>query len=92
MVMITFLENIITGDEIWVYGYDVKTKVQSSQWVSKTKKQPKKACQVRSHVKVMLTVFFDSEGVVHYEFLPQGRTVNKKYYLGVMQCLREAVR
>jgi histone-lysine N-methyltransferase SETMAR len=39
----------------------------------------------------MLTVFFDSEGVVHYEFLPQGRTVNE-YYLEVMQRVREAVR
>jgi transposase len=40
----------------------------------------------------MLTVFFDSEGVVHYEFLPKGRTVNKEYYLEVMQRLREAVK
>ena len=37
-----FLKNIITGDETWVYGYDVETKVQSSQWVSKTSPQPKK--------------------------------------------------
>jgi hypothetical protein len=86
------LKNIITGDETWVYGYDVETKVQSSQWVSKMSLRPKKARQVRSHVKVMLTVFFDSEGVVHFKFLPQGRTVNKEYYLEVMQCLREAVR
>jgi transposase len=47
---------------------------------------------VRSQVKVMLTVFFYSEGVVNYEFLPQGRTVNREYYLEVMQRLREAVR
>ena len=47
---------------------------------------------MRSHVKLMLTVFFDSEGVVHYEFLPQGRTVNKDYYLEVIQRLREEVR
>ena len=60
-----FLKNIITVDETWVYGYDVETKVQSSQWVSKTSLRPKKARQVRSHVKVMLTVFFYSEGVVH---------------------------
>ena len=73
MVMIT-LRNIITGDETWVYGYDVETKVRSSQRVSKTSPRPKKARQVRSHVKVMLTVFFDSEGGVQYEFLPQGRT------------------
>ena len=86
------LKNIITGDKTWVYGYDVETKVQSSQWVSETSPRPKKARQVRSHVKVMLTAFFDSEGVVHYEFLPRDRTVNKVYYLEVMQRLREAVR
>ena len=26
------LQRVITGDESWVYGYDVKTKAQSSQW------------------------------------------------------------
>jgi len=87
-----FLKSIITGDETWVYGYDVETKVQSLQWVSKMSPRPKKSRQVHSHVKVMLTVFFDSEGVVHYEFLPQGWTVNKEYYLEVMQRLPEAVR
>ena len=56
------------------------------------RRRDQKARQVRSHVKVMLTVFFDSEGVVHYEFLPQGRTVNKEYYPEVMQRLRVAVR
>ena len=25
-----FFKNIITGDEMWVYGYDVETKMQSS--------------------------------------------------------------
>jgi histone-lysine N-methyltransferase SETMAR len=75
-----------------VYGYDVETKVQSSQWVSKKSPRPKKARQVSSHFKVMLTVFFDSEGFVHYKFLPQGRTVNKEYYLEVMQSLCEAAR
>ena len=37
-----FLSKIITGDESWVYGYDVETKVQSSQWTSKTTPYPKK--------------------------------------------------
>ena len=30
-----FLKNIITGDETWVYGYDVETTMQSSQWIGK---------------------------------------------------------
>ncbi|UYV71341.1 hypothetical protein LAZ67_8002688 [Cordylochernes scorpioides] len=75
------LQRVITGDEAWVYGYDKETKAQSSQWMLPHEPRPKRARQVRSNVKVLLTVFFDCRGVVHREFLPQGRTVNKEYYL-----------
>ena len=27
-----FLKKVITGDESWVYSYDIETKLQSSQW------------------------------------------------------------
>jgi len=37
-----FLKNIIKGDEKWVYGYDVETKTQSSQWMGKESPRPKK--------------------------------------------------
>ena len=37
-----FLKNIIT-DEMWVYGYDVETKMQSSLFMGKGSSQPKKA-------------------------------------------------
>jgi hypothetical protein len=33
----TFLSRIITGDESWIYGYDLETKQQSSQWKSEEK-------------------------------------------------------
>ncbi|UYV75811.1 hypothetical protein LAZ67_13001424 [Cordylochernes scorpioides] len=86
------LQRVITGDEAWVYGYDVETKAQSSQWKLPQEPRPKKARQVRSNVKVLLTVFFDCRVVVHHQFLPQGRTVNKEYYLQVMRDFREAIR
>ncbi|UYV72614.1 hypothetical protein LAZ67_10000060 [Cordylochernes scorpioides] len=85
-------QRVITCDEAHVYGYDVETKAQSSQWKLPHEPRPKKARQVRSNVKVLLTVFFDCRGVVHHEFLPQGRMVNKEYYLQVMRNLREATR
>ena len=69
------LKRVITGDESWVYGYDIETKAQSSQWKSLGESRPKKARQVRSNVEVLLTVFIEYRGVVHQEFLPQGRTV-----------------
>ena len=87
-----FLSKIITGDESWVYGYDVKTKVQSSQWTSKTFLRPKKARQVRSKIKALLTVFFDASGVVHHEYLPEGSIVNQTYYNEVLKRLRDAIR
>jgi len=37
------LKNIITGDETWVYGYGVETKMQLSQWIGKGSLRPKKA-------------------------------------------------
>ena len=35
------LQRVITGDESWVYGYDVETKAQSSQWKLPHEPRPK---------------------------------------------------
>jgi predicted DNA-binding protein YlxM (UPF0122 family) len=76
-----FLKRIITGNETWVYGYDAETKMQSSQRVGKNSPRPKKVWQVMSKVKVMLKVFVNIKVVVHHEFLRQGQTLNRCYYL-----------
>ena len=86
------LKKVITSDESWVYGYDLETKQQSSQWKRPDEPRPKKERQSRSHVKSILIIFFDCEGVVHYEFAPRGQTVNKEYYVEVLKRLRNAVR
>ena len=70
-----FLNTIITGDEYWMYGYDPETKSQSSKWKHSSSHRPKKARQVLSKFKVMLTAFFDSRGVVYHEYAPQGQTI-----------------
>ena len=56
------LKNIITGDEAWVYGYDVETKMQSSQLDGERVSSTKKARMSRSKIKVLLVVFFDWKG------------------------------
>ena len=87
-----FLSKIITWDESWCYGYDPKTKQQSSQWKSASSPRPKKARQVKSNVKTMLICFFDIKGLVHFEFVPQGQIVNQQFYLEVLKRSRDAVR
>jgi hypothetical protein len=64
-----FFKNVITGSEVWVYGYYVETKEQSSQWKSSASPHPKKA-QVCRNMKAILIDFFNHRGIIHYEFTP----------------------
>ena len=40
----------------------------------------------------MLIIFYNCEGVVHYEFAPRGQTINTKYYVELLKRLRDVVR
>jgi hypothetical protein len=40
----------------------------------------------------MLINFFDSQGVVHKEFVPEGKTVNAEFYKGVMDRLLKRIQ
>jgi len=42
--------------------------------------------------KSMLIVFFDIRGIVRHEFVPEGQTVNAKFYCNVLRHLREDIR
>ena len=72
------LKRVIAGDEtrLQVYGYDVETKAQLSQWMLPDEPRPKNARKGLPTVKVLFAVFFDYNGV-HHEFLPKGNTKRK---------------
>jgi hypothetical protein len=74
-----FLSKITRGDEMWVYGYNLETKQQSQQKCP-SPPCPKKTREARSNMKSTLTAFFNIQGAVHYEFVPQRQTV-KEYVL-----------
>ncbi|XP_075742152.1 uncharacterized protein LOC142795311 [Rhipicephalus microplus] len=86
-----FINTIITGDKSRVYRYDPETKSQWSQWKHSASPMPKKARKVRSDVNMMLSAFFDSRGVVHHEYAPQGQMITE-YYRNVLYRLHDAVR
>ena len=66
------LKKIITFEETWVYGYDIKTKIQSSHCNRSEEPRSKKHVKFDQMWRFCLMVFFDCNGVVHHEFLPQG--------------------
>jgi hypothetical protein len=39
----------------------------------------------------MLITVFDIKIIVHFEFIPQGQTVNQAYYVEILNQLHEAV-
>ena len=54
---------------------------------TRTEPAPKKAKMSRSAVKVMLTEFWDAEGIIMADYLPTGRTMNSGYYSGLLKSL-----
>ena len=50
---------------------------------------PKESKNEQIKIRTMLICFFDSQGVVHKEFVPPGQTVNKHHYREVLERLRK---
>jgi hypothetical protein len=71
-----FFNKIITEDGTLCFAYDPETRRQISEWVGETSSRPKKLKFQRSRIDKILIIFFDSQSVVHKEFVPEGKTVN----------------
>ncbi|GFR99063.1 histone-lysine N-methyltransferase SETMAR [Elysia marginata] len=70
-----FIQRIVTKDESWIHP---ESKRHLMEYRYKSSPSLRKFKIVVSTRKVMLTVFWDSEGIVHIEFLKQGNTVNSE--------------
>jgi len=62
------------------------------QWKKQNSPRPNKARMSRSQDRTKLVCFFHHKGLVHYEFIAQGQTVNQQCYLEVLTRLRESVQ
>ena len=79
-----FFRKIVTGDETWCFAYDPTKNVSPLHGSEKPRHGWKKLLFQKSRVKTMLVIFFDWQGVIHKEFVPEGETINAVYYKGVM--------
>ncbi|GFR73957.1 histone-lysine N-methyltransferase SETMAR [Elysia marginata] len=70
-----FIQRIVTGDETWVRHYDAESKRHSMEYRHKSSPCPTKFKVVACARKLMLTVFWDSEGIVHIVI-----SETRKYY------------
>lgn len=84
----SFLHRIITGDEKWIYFENPKRK---KSWVSPGEPATSTAKPNRFGKKTMLCVWWDQKGVVYYELLKPGETVNTQRYREQMMHLNHAL-
>ncbi|GFU40787.1 putative mariner transposase [Nephila pilipes] len=81
--------NIYTGDESWIYAYELETKQQSTVWVFQDEAKPTKVVRGRSTSKQMIACFFGINGHVATVALEQRRMVNSEWYMTI--CLPEVI-
>ncbi|UYV84423.1 hypothetical protein LAZ67_X002121 [Cordylochernes scorpioides] len=82
----------VTMDETWAHYFTPESKQQSMQWRYSGSPPPKKAKTVPSAGKVMVSVFWDSEGVLLLDFPNKGQTITGDYYANLVKQLREAIK
>jgi hypothetical protein len=83
---------IVTGDESWVRHYQPETKDASMHWEHPSSLSTKKFKVTPSPGMDMLTVFWDSHGVLLTHFQKCGENVNSASYCEVLLKLQDAIR
>lgn len=87
-----FLHRLVTVGETWVHHFDPTTKRQNLQLEENSETPPAKKLRTSPPGKVMVTVFWDSEGVIMTNFLEKGRSINKEYYSQELSRLQEELK
>ena len=70
------LEEIVTGDETWIYHFQPDSKV----WVSSEGHRPVIARRCKTSNRMLYAIFFDSKGPVLQIPVPKGSSVTGKFY------------
>ena len=75
-----FLKRILTCDETWIHYFEPESKRQSMEWKHPSLPAKKKFKPQPSAGKVMLTIFWSSQGPIFCNYLQDHRTINSQYY------------
>ncbi len=70
-------QNVVTMDESWVYLYDPDSKEAAREWLRRHENRPQKPRRTLATGKCMLVSFFDSHGMIYFEFVRRPHTVNQ---------------
>ena len=82
---------IIIDDESWIYYHDSLTQQEAKVWKKPGEQTPIRPRQQRSAGKVMMTIFWDKDGILLTDYLARGSTINSPYYTSLIEWLRSVI-
>ena len=74
------LEEIVTGDETWIYHFQPDSKAKNRVWVSSEGDRPVIVHHSKTFSRMLYAIFFDSKGPVLQIPVPKGSSVTGKFY------------
>ena len=77
---------LVRMDETWVYHYDLETKQQSIESC------PKKFRVQKSTGKFLASIFWDQDGILLIDNLPNGQIINTEYYSSVLEQMKDILK
>lgn len=84
-----FLKRLITGDEKWIVYNNVNRK---RSWVMQDEPAQTTPKAEIHQKKIMLSVWWDYKGILHFELLPRNQTINSNVYVQQLAKLSDAVK
>ena len=81
---------IVTGDETWSHHYEPEMKRQTVEWHHPQSPRKKKFKTTPSAGRVMITVFWDIDGMILVDVMARGdETINSDVYIKTLQKLKQ---
>ena len=74
------LEEIVTGDETWIYHFQPDSRAKNKVWVSSEGDRPVIACCCKTSNRMLYAIFFDLKGQVLQIPVLKGSFVTGKFY------------
>ena len=81
----------VTIDDTWIHYFTPKSNHQSAEWTAANESCPKWQKIQTSAGKLLTSVFWDAQGILFIDYIGKRRTINSKYYIGLMVHLKEEI-
>jgi hypothetical protein len=85
----------VTTNETWLYctyHYDPETKKQSLAWRHTGSSRPKEFRVQKPTGEVLASIFWDHDGILVIDYLPNSQTINAEYYSSLVVQLKDVYK